>query len=165
METQSLVRWRQSSSARIYTPEQLILRKRSQNKWYHANRAKVAAQKAESYQRQRAAHLAWEARRRAERKLVPFTLTANDIDRLQAVIDVGACEVTGAQFEMSGSTPYAPSLDRVQPGLGYVPGNVRVVCRWINVAMGQWGEAAINKACADWMSRKSRRRLSTPISE
>lgn len=35
-------------------------------------------------------------------------------------------------------TPFAPSLDRVDPKLGYVTTNVQVVCWSYNQAKGQW---------------------------
>lgn len=131
-------------------PENLLKRRRSQAAWYRANKDKVAIQKAESYRQQRARHLAWEARRRAERKGVPYTLEAGDVLLLQRAVDSNLCAVTGHAF---GSGPFAPSLDRIDAQHGYVPGNVRVVCRWVNVAMGTWGEAVVFQACADWVSR------------
>lgn len=35
--------------------------------------------------------------------------------------------------------PYAPSLDRIDPGRGYEPDNVRLVCAVANFAMNAWG--------------------------
>jgi hypothetical protein len=36
--------------------------------------------------------------------------------------------------------PFGPSLDRIVPKLGYVTGNIRVVCNLANLAMHKWGE-------------------------
>lgn len=36
--------------------------------------------------------------------------------------------------------PWAPSLDRISSSKGYVPGNVRVVCGFVNVAMNGFGD-------------------------
>ena len=38
---------------------------------------------------------------------------------------------------------YAPSLDRIIPELGYVPGNVRVVCHIVNVARSNLSDASL----------------------
>lgn len=162
----SICRWCDADRAKAYLrdPEKQAKRRASQLAWYHANRAKVAAQKANSYRTQRAQHLVWEARRRAARKGVPFDLDVEAIGRLQAVIDAGVCEVSGARLNLDGGM-YAPSLDRIDPQAGYVPGNVRVVARWLNAAMGEWGADAITAACLEWASRKSRRRSSAPTSE
>jgi hypothetical protein len=42
-----------------------------------------------------------------------------------------------------GSEPFAPGIDRIRPGLGYVRGNVRIVCNIANFAMNQWGEEVL----------------------
>jgi hypothetical protein len=36
-----------------------------------------------------------------------------------------------------------PSLDRIIPNLGYVPGNLRIVSNFVNIAMNEWGEEAL----------------------
>jgi len=33
--------------------------------------------------------------------------------------------------------PYAPSIDRIDPSLGYVPDNCRIVCQRYNLWKGQ----------------------------
>jgi hypothetical protein len=58
----------------------------------------------------------------------------------------GVCALTGLPFDTtvreksSRPSPYQPSLDRIDCKLGYVPGNVRVVCFAVNVALNEWGE-------------------------
>lgn len=46
-------------------------------------------------------------------------------------------ERTGAHFRRA----LAPSIDRIIPSLGYVPGNIRLVVYAVNAAMNEWGEA------------------------
>ena len=41
--------------------------------------------------------------------------------------------------------PFAPSLDRIKPELGYIMGNVRVVCFAVNRARSDWGDAILMK--------------------
>jgi hypothetical protein len=79
------------------------------------------------------------ARYRNKKKGVPFTITISDL-REAAARCKGRCEVTGHPLEASG--PFRPSLDRIEPGRGYVPGNVRIVCLITNTAMLHYGEAA-----------------------
>lgn len=71
------------------------------------------------------------ARTRAVRAALPFTLTLGDV---QALYAGGQCECCGAFVRASrrtaagGPTKHAATLDRVIPTLGYVPGNVALLC-------------------------------------
>jgi len=61
------------------------------------------------------------AKHRARRKGVTFTLTIEDIRREWSDI----CPVLNVPMETGTNTVH--SLDRINPALGYVPGNVRVI--------------------------------------
>lgn len=64
-----------------------------------------------------------DARYRAKRDDIPFNLTEDDIDVPTL------CPVLGIPLKPGQGRPSdtSPTLDRVVPGLGYVPGNVVVV--------------------------------------
>lgn len=64
------------------------------------------------------------SRRRAAKYGIPHTISATDI------VIPSACPVFGVPFVFDGPKwhPHAPSLDRFKPELGYVPGNIRVIC-------------------------------------
>lgn len=69
--------------------------------------------------------LLWESRRRAKLKGVPHTITVADIAiplRCPALGILLSRNVGGR-----GPNPDSPSLDRINPALGYVPGNVQVL--------------------------------------
>lgn len=72
------------------------------------------------------------ARGRAKTRKLGFDLTLEDIG-LPA-----RCAVSGIEFDMSRSfrqgNIFVPSLDRIDPALGYTKGNVRVVCHGYNLA-------------------------------
>jgi hypothetical protein len=59
------------------------------------------------------------------------------------------CAVTAIPLEppLAGAAlhPFGPSLDRISPQLGYVPGNVRIVCNMVNSAMNVWGARALHR--------------------
>lgn len=63
------------------------------------------------------------AKFRAKKKGVIFNLSLDDFE----IPDV--CPVFGCPFKSAekGNHPYAPSLDRIIPELGYVKGNVQVI--------------------------------------
>lgn len=79
------------------------------------------------------------ARSRAKKKGLPFAIGINDV---RNIVDRsgGRCEVSGVAFAARG--PFQPSLDRINPALGYTPENVRLVCLITNTAMLHYGEDA-----------------------
>lgn len=79
------------------------------------------------------------ARARAKKKGIPFELGRESMAALADRAE-GRCEVTGHALEVEG--PFRPSLDRIDCTLGYIPGNVRIVCLITNTAMLHYGEAA-----------------------
>ncbi len=69
-----------------------------------------------------------QAKSRAKLKGVPFTITYDDI------VIPEFCPVFGIKLEFNKGGPKAnsPSLDRIIPELGYVPGNVQVISHRAN---------------------------------
>lgn len=62
----------------------------------------------------------------------------------------GLCAVSGLPMipdapkpEQGTRSPYTPSIDRIRPELGYVPGNVRLVLTAVNIALCDWGEGVL----------------------
>lgn len=86
------------------------------------------------------------ARARAIAKNVPFEIDAHVIDRL-LVDQKWRCAVSGLILHAPTARmakgyavdPFAPSLDRIVPAVGYIPGNLRVVCNIVNAALNDWG--------------------------
>lgn len=53
----------------------------------------------------------------------------------------GLCAITGVEMALSPlRTSKQMSIDRIDGGIGYVPGNVRLVCSWANFARGMWSD-------------------------
>lgn len=87
---------------------------------------------------------AFSAKSRASAKGLPYAIDAHLIDRL--LVDQGwRCAVSSVPLvaprgaEKHHADAFGPSLDRIVPELGYVPGNVRVVSNIVNGAMNEWG--------------------------
>lgn len=81
------------------------------------------------------------ARARAKKRGVPCTLT---VAWIEAKLREGLCEVSGCKLSMtnrSSAGPMSPSLDRIDPDMGYTPDNSRMVGFMFNCAFGNWGEA------------------------
>lgn len=64
-------------------------------------------------------------RGRARQKNIEFSITEEDL----TVPDV--CPILGTKFEYN--TPYAMSVDRIDPSLGYVKNNIQILSRKANV--------------------------------
>ena len=83
------------------------------------------------------------AKGRASDLNVPFDL---DIEHLLWLwnLNNGHCEVSKIKLELDRSAlgkvhPYAPSIDRIVPALGYTKCNVRIICYQANVAISEFG--------------------------
>lgn len=89
------------------------------------------------------------AKQRAKAKGLPFDL---DMDWALDVVERQGlrCALTNIPFftatTASGSRhPFAPSLDRTVPSLGYTKANVRIVAFAINVMLLDWGPAVLER--------------------
>lgn len=98
------------------------------------------------YQTRRGMRLVCDAKLRAKKKNLPFSIDWRDI---QTRIERGLCEVTGLPFDLNARKTWnAPSLDQIVPGGGYTPENVRVVLYAVNVMASNWGLEMILKMAA-----------------
>jgi hypothetical protein len=80
----------------------------------------------------------------AAQRGLDFSLTPDDISAVLAEQRL-LCAVTQLPFKNDKPNglrfrPWAPSLDRVSNSTGYVAGNVRVVCAFVNIAMNGFGD-------------------------
>jgi hypothetical protein len=116
-------------------------------RWHAANRDRSRAIARRTYEKRIVAKLLYVAKGRARREGVSFDLVEADV-----VIPV-ACPILGIPIAVSegkGGMDNSPSLDRLVPELGYVPGNVEVVSFRANTIKNR-GTAAEHRAIADWM--------------
>lgn len=77
-----------------------------------------------------------DAKYRAKNTGVAFTLTK---EWLLPKVEAGVCEATGLTFCFNGThrnKAWSPSLDRINPLMGYTPDNVQVVVWMYNAAKG-----------------------------
>jgi hypothetical protein len=100
------------------------------------------------------------ARTRALRRGEQFPLTQRDMEHIIAR-SRSRCEVTGLPFSWKWHPnqrrrPFAPSLDRIIPALGYTRANVRLVCVAVNIAINEWGEDTFAAIASAYLSHREK---------
>lgn len=90
----------------------------------------------------------------AKKKGIPWTLTKADIE----AVWTEQCAITGLPFDKrkgvgKGPKPFSPSLDRIRPALGYVPGNVRFVLHCVNTFKGTMSDRLMARVAERIASR------------
>ena len=139
-------------------PDIKARRKKNFSKWYQANKQHILDQGAKRRVEKRAMCLIANARTRSRRRGVEFGLDFF-VGELQRRIDNGVCELTGVKIDLSPGRKWnSPSIDRIDPKGGYLPGNVRMVCQAMNLAMGDWGEDIVWELFQGWSSYRKRKR-------
>lgn len=97
--------------------------------------------------------MVWDARERATRSGLPFSLTPEDISIPKR------CPVLGLRLRVNRGRagPNSPSLDRLIPRRGYVRGNVVVVSHRANQIRRDASVSELSKVTR-WYRRRLRRR-------
>lgn len=123
-----------------------------QAEWAATNRERLLRKNADRRRSKRAMCLVAAARVRARKRSLTFDVPPHEIERLQAVIDAGRCELSGVPLTLDGGrTATSPSLDRIKPERGYVVGNLRIVCHALNAGMGDWGAEELRRIALAWL--------------
>lgn len=89
-----------------------------------------------------------EAKTRATRRGLPFSITKNDFSIPECCPVLGIVLEIGEQFAKYNS----PSLDAIRPELGYVPGNVAVISHRANSIKNDASVEELRRV-ADWLER------------
>lgn len=92
------------------------------------------------------------AKQRAKKKGIAFAITAADVKIPKL------CPALGVKLVVTGggkAGPASPSIDRIRPELGYVPGNIAVISYLANCIKSS-ADAAQIRAVADWLDEVTR---------
>lgn len=118
----------------------------TQKRYADKNKEKLKGKVIEWQKRNPKSVLLHQAKTRAKRNGVPFSITVNDFEIPDVCPALGIPVFKGDGVMHDGS----PSLDRKDNALGYVPGNVYVVS-WRANNLKKDATADELRAIADWM--------------
>ena len=111
--------------------------------------------------KRRLGSLAYAAKNRAKAKDLPYNINTDFVMELWE--DQGMqCPISGRMFDLeawgkkSQVNPDAPSIDRVDPSLGYVKGNIRLVTYLTNVCLNEYGHDYLLQMCSDILEQNER---------
>jgi DNA-directed RNA polymerase subunit RPC12/RpoP len=82
----------------------------------------------------------------AKRRGHSWLLTREDLDS-QYRIQNGKCALSGIEMDTSHSSPYRPSIDRIDSSQGYILGNVQFICSIINMMKNRYPEPLFLDMC------------------
>ena len=104
---------------------------KAQNEYYHKNKTYIAHALQRKYQTDKdfyLQHMITRAKRRADKKNLPFNISSADL----YIPDI--CPVLGIRIQIGKTAPIdsSPSLDRKDGNKGYVKGNVFVISNRAN---------------------------------
>jgi len=122
--------------------------------WQLANPDKRKVQTKRIYERLRGDIARWAAsnlrtsRAYCKKRGLPCTITGADVAVLFDVQN-GKCALTGRTlvFGSKGQQRDSLSIDRIEPALGYVNGNVRLVTYQANMARGMFSDEELVSFC------------------
>lgn len=91
------------------------------------------------------------ARTRSRARGLDFDLDKHRMELTQRLAN-GICEVSGIPFVFDAISrhPCSPSLDRIDSNGGYIYSNVRIVCAFVNTALGEFGDKEIEPLIFAW---------------
>lgn len=97
------------------------------------------------------------ARSNAERKNIPFKITIEDLREVYPSNNL--CPVLGIPMKMNLGQKHmsdnSPSIDKFDPSMGYVKGNVFIISFLANRIKSNLADSSILRKIADWMDSKS----------
>ena len=73
-----------------------------------------------------------------------FTITLDELEDLWEKQN-GRCALSTLPMSCEKHSPHCVTMDRIKSDIGYVPGNVQLVCHALNLAKWKWEDAVIRQ--------------------
>jgi len=138
------------------TPAQIARRNETSSRWRRDNPEAVRASYRKYFYTTKGTvtNLLKFAKRRAKDENLPYEL---DREFVESRLANGVCEVTGLLLERVPPEgchihPYAPSLDKIDPALGYTKENTRMVCFAYNRAKSDWNDEVFRRVAEAFLA-------------
>jgi hypothetical protein len=86
---------------------------------------------------------------------IPFDLDQHRDAFIKRVIAF-RCEISGMKLRFGGKRGFdSLSVDRINPKVGYLYSNIRIICLALNTAFGDWGEDCFRDVAEAWLKTTS----------
>jgi hypothetical protein len=77
----------------------------------------------------------------------------------------GKCALTNIEMSLTNksnhrSDPFVVSVDRINPSIGYLKSNVRLVCTVVNYALNEFGEDVFQTICIAYIQQLQKKKIS-----
>lgn len=99
------------------------------------------------------------AKSRAKFKKLSFDLDKDYLEKMYLAQNK-KCALTKIDFVFekveTSKRPFTPSIDRIDSKVGYVKGNVRLVCAIVNIALNEFGDEIFGKMCEAYVENTLR---------
>lgn len=128
--------YRKNREKRLSASNERGNQRKEEKRTYDAQRRAAKGEELREYDRERSKHhssrvnqMLQRAKARAVSSGIPFSITRSDISIPEF------CPVLGIRLDWHdkrGGSPNSPSLDRIIPSLGYIPGNVQCISKRAN---------------------------------
>jgi hypothetical protein len=133
--------------------EKIKLRKQKQANDHYTNVGRAVYNESVTNERYKLGRLVQASKQRAKKQDLPHNLTLDYIVNLYEQ-QSKLCALTKREFYFGKSngnkaSANSPSIDKIDPTLGYVEGNVRLVVHHVNMAMSEFGLDALLKLVQD----------------
>lgn len=123
--------------------------------WREANKDKEIAAARNWQKNNPAKQLFYGTKQNAGKRGHEFTIS---FDHLASQFEAMVCQATGRTLSWAGygtkENGDKPSIDRINSSLGYIPGNVRVVCLEFNLAKRAMSDAQFATLCQDFLAKR-----------
>lgn len=159
--------YQKNRERRLFAQKERAKKRTQQKKEYDRERRLLKGDELKEYDRIRyvkrrqdiVVNLLRRAKTRAKKKGVPFSLTKSDIFIPEVCPALGMTLMVG---DGSGGKPNSPSLDRIIPELGYVPGNIAVISLLANSIKSVASSSQVMMV-AEWMKKMEIDRVNRSI--
>lgn len=131
-----------TARARLLNPDGYKIRKNRNRKTYRDRKAQKLKNNPKLTVEQWVTKIWHSLRQNARKRGLAHTVTRAEVESLWTAQD-GKCALSRVPMDTTIGSATAASIDRKDSSLGYVAGNVQLICWWLNMGKSNYQDAEI----------------------